>query len=92
MLPLPSACRWIDSADASRMYWHASCIAVVRADGAVLIQWGQSPELRGRAATLAQGKRHVERWVSARRGLPPGKRAMAARERMMAVLPVISRR
>lgn len=85
MRPLPPACRWIDSHEASHLYWNYGCIAIVYSDGRVRIQWGQCEPIESRAACLAQGKRHVERWVSARGGWPPGKRAMAMRERVRAV-------
>lgn len=81
---LPPACRWIDAPEKSCLLWHYACVAVVRADGRVLIQWGKAPAIERRAASLEQGKRHVERWISKRPGLPPGKRAMATRERMRA--------
>ena len=64
--------------------WHYGCVAVVYASGRVTIQWGRSPAIETHAASLQQGKRHVERWIAKRPGLPPGKRAMAMRERMRA--------
>lgn len=79
---LPPACRWIDYADKSCLMWHYGCVGVVHADGRVVIQWGKARAIESRSASLEQGKRHVERWVSKRPGLPPGKRAMAMRERV----------
>lgn len=81
MRSLPPPCRWIDCETKSCLMWHYGCIAVVHADGRVTIQWARGKQMERRAASLAQGKRHVERWVAARPGLPPGKRAMAMRER-----------
>ena len=79
---LPPPCRWIDYDAHSCLMWHYGCVAVVYPCGRVTIQWGKAPVIETRAANLAQGKRHVERWISKRPGLPPGKRAMATRERM----------
>ena len=62
--------------------WHYGCVAVVYLDGRVVLQWGAG--LEAKAASLEQGKRHVERWIEKRPGLPPGKRAMAMRERARA--------
>lgn len=78
---LPPPCHWIDYDTQSCLMWHYGCVASVRADGRVTIQWGKARAIETRAASLAQGKRHVERWVSKRPGLPPGKRAMAMRDR-----------
>ena len=78
---LPPPCRWIDWPDASRLYWHYGCIAVVQPDGRLTIRWWSQVE--GRAASREQDKRHVERWVAKRKGLPPGGRAVAVRGRSL---------
>ena len=83
---LPPPCRWIDYDAYSCLMWHYGCVAVVYLDGRVVLQWGAG--LEAKAASLEQGKRHVERWVSARPGLPPGKRAMAMRARMRSPMDV----
>lgn len=69
---LPPDCRWIDSPDGSFLHFRYACIASVMADGRVRIQGYRQTE--GRAASLAQGKRHVARWIAVH-GLPPGKDA-----------------
>lgn len=70
---LKPACRWLDAPDGSYLYWNYRCVAHVKpAGGHVLttITWGGRRHL-GRAATLEQGKRWVERWVWVQKG-PPG--------------------
>lgn len=82
MRPLPAPCRWIDYPEKSCLMWHFGCVAVVHTDGRVTIQWAHGKTIESRAASLKQGKRHAEQWIAARPGLPPGKRAIAMRERM----------
>lgn len=82
MRPLPAPCRWIDYPEKSCLMWHAGCVAVVTLAGEVTIQWGAKPPIHRKAASLEQGKRHAGQWIAGVGGLPPGKRAMAMRERM----------
>jgi hypothetical protein len=66
------ACRWIRSEQQAFLHWNYVCIASVKPDGkryAVEISWCQYTH-RGRAATLAQGMRFIERWVTCQKGLP----------------------
>ena len=65
MLPNPGW-RWIDSADGSFLHMHYACVAVVRADGRVLIYRRRRSAVVGKVAGIASGKRHVERWLAAR--------------------------
>lgn len=82
---LPNDCRWIDSDEGSFLHHRFACIASVRADGSVLIRW--YAEVRGQAASRAQGKRHIERWIAVR-GLPPGNEARRiSRDRRAGVVP-----
>lgn len=57
--------RWLDSPDASRLHHFYACVAVVRADGRVLIFRRRRRELNGRVFGVESGKRHVERWLKA---------------------------
>lgn len=87
---LPAACRWIDSAEGSYLHWHFRCIATVLPVGPrweTAITWCGARHAAP-AGSRAQGKRWVERWVSAQRGLPTSSgierkaaRASAERER-----------
>lgn len=66
------ACRWIATEDSAFLHWHYACIATVKADGdgfETVISWCDR-EHRGRAGSMAQGMRFVERWVSVQKGLP----------------------
>lgn len=84
---LPPPCRWVECRDGGiALHWHYGCIASVRPDGMVTITWAWGVRLQGKAASLAQGRRYVERWVAARPGLPPGRRAMETRARMRAAM------
>lgn len=69
---LPPACRWIEDDAGSYLHWHARCIATVRRTGE---RWQTAITWTGRrhfavAGSRVQGKRWIERWVSAQRGLP----------------------
>jgi hypothetical protein len=69
---LPAACRWIDSAEGSYLHWHSRCIATVKPAGRrweTVITWCERRHAAF-AGSRAQGKRWVDRWVSAQRGLP----------------------
>lgn len=70
---LPDNCRWSDTAEGACLYRNYACIAVVR-PGRVEIARGRKkaplPPLVGVCGSVEQGKRHVERWVAARLGLP----------------------
>jgi hypothetical protein len=83
MRELPSPCRWLEFSDGAHgLHWNYGCVAVVYADGRIRIQWAYGQQIESRAGNVAQGKRYVEQWVAARKGWPPGKRAMALRERV----------
>jgi len=70
---LPGQCRWIEWDEGyATLDWLYGCVAAVRQqDGCVQtrVTW-QQHEHYGRAASMAQGRRFVERWISARRGFP----------------------
>ena len=61
-----SAFFWIDDPKASYLQHNASGVGVVRANGEVVIRWPRGNEVFGRCKSVAQGKRHVERWIGAR--------------------------
>lgn len=81
---LPAACHWIEFDDCARLYWNRGWVATVTAGGAVTICWGEF-EHGGQAASQAQGRRFVERWVAARRSWPPTGRTREIRARVAAV-------
>jgi hypothetical protein len=80
---LPKQCHWLTSPDAAWLRWNYGCIAVVRADdnGASVQIMFRERDLFGRAPSVAQGMRHVERWLAGqgrgalpyvkRKGRPP---------------------
>jgi hypothetical protein len=64
-MPLPAPCHWIEDSKGAYLNWHYGCIAYVTLrDGKplVTIQWGSIRETHP-AASIAQGKRHLERWI-----------------------------
>jgi hypothetical protein len=71
--------RWIDSDEASYLHWGYACVATVAADGAVSITGWYRP-VGARAASRAQGKRFVLRWIG-KHGAPWGGRLREMRER-----------
>jgi len=68
--------RWVDFEDGASLYFNYRLVARVRPGAQrfeVVIQ--SRRELRGTAASIEQGKRHVERWIAARKGrFPPLRR------------------
>lgn len=69
---LPASFYWLDFPDGSYLRRNYACIATVKPrDGRweTVIKWGDACYY-GRAGSLAQGKRWIERWVSVR-GIPP---------------------
>ena len=63
---------WIDSDTGSYLQFNYGTAAYVQPDPdrglyKVVIHW-RGREIRGRAGSIAQGKRHIERWISARGG------------------------
>lgn len=91
---LPPACRWRPSKDGTAyLDWHASCVAIVYADGRVQILGWDHDHWRiypGRSQTHSM--RMVEKWVAARGCLPGGpsverRRALRERLRKMGLRP-----
>ena len=65
-MPLPDAYRWSDSADgSSQLYWNYGFVASVASDGATKIKLWDKREIHSKAASVAQGKRFIERWLLA---------------------------
>lgn len=67
-MPLPEAYRWSDSADgSSHLYWNYGFVASVASDGATKIKLWDKREIHAKAASVAQAKRFIERWLLAQR-------------------------
>jgi hypothetical protein len=70
---LPGQCRWITvDADYCTLAYNYGCVGAVRQrDGYVetRVAW-QRYEHYGKAGSLTQGRRFVERWIAARKGFP----------------------
>lgn len=67
-MPLPDAYRWSDSADgSSHLYWNYGFVASVASDGATKIRLWDKREIHAKAASVAQAKRFIERWLLAQR-------------------------
>ncbi|MCR6625343.1 MAG: hypothetical protein NVV67_03540 [Pseudoxanthomonas sp.] len=67
-MPLPDAYRWSDSADgSSHLYWNYGFVASVASDGATKIKLWDKREIHAKAASVAQAKRFIERWLLAQR-------------------------
>lgn len=67
-MPLPDAYRWSDSADgSSHLYWNYGFVASIAPDGATKIKLWDKREIHASAASVAQAKRFIERWLLAQR-------------------------
>jgi hypothetical protein len=64
---------WLDCDGAAYLRHHYSTFVIIRQVSArrcsVCIMWGEHT-LYGKAGSIAQAKRHVERWVSKQTGIP----------------------
>lgn len=61
--------RWLEDGGRAWLYFNYGWVATVEADGTTRLQgWGVQHEAK--AASAAQGRRFVERWVKARAGVP----------------------
>lgn len=68
--------RWIESEDRAYLHFRYCCVATVKPDGqgfVTEIGW-RDLTLTGRAASLAQGRRFIERWIWNKQGWPGGRR------------------
>lgn len=74
---LPAQCRWIEwSEDHATLDWSYGCVGSVRRTGdrvVTRVLWADHEHYCD-AGSMAQGRRYVERWISARRGFPGGVR------------------
>lgn len=73
---MQAACRWIHIDGNAYLHWHYRCIATVKRKGLLYvtsIDWCDCTHT-AQAASLGQGVRFVEHWVSRRRGLPVRRR------------------
>lgn len=65
-MPLPESFRWADSADGgSNLYLRYGSIASIKPDGTMKLKYWQK-EFHAKAASVAQAKRFIERWILAR--------------------------
>ena len=65
-MALPQSYRWSDNADGgANLYQNYACVAAVKADGTTKLKWWQK-EFHSKAASVAQAKRFIERWINAR--------------------------
>ena len=66
-MPLPDAYRWSDSADgSSQLYWNYGFVASVAPDGSTRIKLWDKREIHSKAASVAQARRFIERWLLAK--------------------------
>jgi hypothetical protein len=65
-MALPQSYRWSDNADGgANLYQNYACVATIKADGTTKLKWWQK-EFHSKAASVAQAKRFIERWINAR--------------------------
>lgn len=68
-MALPPSYRWSDNADGgAHLYQNYACVAAIEPDGTTKLKWWQK-EFQSKAASVAQAKRFVERWINARNSL-----------------------
>lgn len=76
---LPDSYRWADSDTGAVLFLRYGAVASVAVDGRVTLLGGK--RIEGQAASLAQGKRFVERWIAAN-GAPLSSREREMRDRV----------
>ena len=65
-MPLPDAYRWSDSSDGgSHLYWNYGFVASITPDGWTTIKLWDKRKIHSKAASVAQAKRFIERWILA---------------------------
>ena len=65
-MALPQSYRWSDNANGgANLYQNYACVAAIKADGTTKLKWWQK-EFHSKAASVAQAKRFIERWINAR--------------------------
>lgn len=65
-MALPNSYRWSDDADGgAHLYQNYGCVAVIKPDGTTRLKSWQK-EFHAKAASVAQAKRFIERWINAR--------------------------
>lgn len=65
-MALPDSFRWSDNAGGgANLYQNYACVAAIEADGTTKLKWWQK-EFHSKAASVAQAKRFIERWINAR--------------------------
>jgi hypothetical protein len=65
-MPLPESFRWADSTDgSSNLYLRYGSVASIKPDGTMKLKYWQK-EFHAKAASGAQAKRFIERWILAR--------------------------
>lgn len=66
-MTLPDSYRWSDGSDgSSHLYLNYGCVAKVAADGTTIVKTWDKKEIQSKAASVAQAKRFVERWIKAK--------------------------
>ena len=65
-MPLPASYRWADASDGtSNLYLRYGSVASIKPDGTMKLKYWQK-EFHAKAASAAQAKRFIERWINAR--------------------------
>lgn len=65
-MPLPEPFRWADACDgSSNLYLRYGSVASIKPDGTMKLKYWQK-EFHAKAASVAQAKRFIERWLLAR--------------------------
>lgn len=77
---LPAACHWAGTEDAPLLMFNYRVVAIInppeRGQPAYLcLMWGGKTIVVNHSGSMAQAKRHIERWVAAQAGLPGQRRA-----------------
>ena len=68
-MTLPLSSRWSENAEGgAHLYQNYACVAAIKPDGTTKLKWWQK-EFHAKAASVAQAKRFVERWINARNSL-----------------------
>lgn len=74
-MTLPASYRWVDHSEGGAcLYWNYGCVASIKPDGTTRFKYWQK-EFNSKAASVAQAKRFIERWINARNS--PGARECA---------------
>lgn len=83
---LPTGYKWMETPRTWGLWVPPGGIPIYirKSDASILIRWG-GVEIRAKAASVAQAKRHLARWVSARTDKPWGRGKKGGFERRTAM-------